>query len=238
MIRWRFKTPCSLATGLTRTSRGQDSSCNFIVYQRKLVLSSSCLSRREPPHVPSLAEAFHRPAPSLTQSTVERANQREFSDAPAGAGTMKHVEAAALYAGDRTSWRMIVTVAEALPSSGPEVAQAAAGFQWDGHGFEAGIGIAASGGGFRAMLFHAGAFLRLSELGILTQAKRISSVSGGSIACGYLASLWNTLAQNGFANFKLVFVEPILALLPTQDRCGGRLDRCLALDFRRRRGSR
>jgi len=104
-----------------------------------------------------------------------------------------------------------MTVAEALPSSGAAIAQAAAGFQWDGHGLEAGIGIAASGGGFRAMLFHAGAFLRLSELGILAKTKRISSVSGGSITCGYLATVWNTLAQNQFKSFKEVFVGPILA---------------------------
>jgi NTE family protein len=104
-----------------------------------------------------------------------------------------------------------MTAPEPLPSSAAQVVQAAAQFQWDGHGFEAGIGIAASGGGFRAMLFHAGALMRLNELGLLPQAKRISSVSGGSITTGFLATVWTSLAQNGFRNFKQTFVEPILA---------------------------
>jgi NTE family protein len=104
-----------------------------------------------------------------------------------------------------------MSTSEAVQSSGPQIVQAATDFQWDGHAFEAGIGIAASGGGFRAMLFHAGAFLRLNELGLLRQAKRISSVSGGSIAVGYLASVWNNLEQHDFKNFKDIYVEPLLA---------------------------
>ena len=103
-----------------------------------------------------------------------------------------------------------------LAGTGNQVAQAAADFQWDGHGFEAGTGIALSGGGFRAMLFHAGALMRLNELGILSRAKRISSVSGGSIAAGYLATVWNTFGAadaNGVFkadNFEAAYVEPIL----------------------------
>jgi NTE family protein len=58
------------------------------------------------------------------------------------------------------------------------------------------------------MLFHAGAFTRLNEVGLLSKAKRISSVSGGSIAAGYLASIWNGLGRadaNGtFADFPIV----------------------------------
>src|SRR5262249_9299935 len=61
------------------------------------------------------------------------------------------------------------------------------------------------------MLFHAGAFMRLAEFGLLEQAKRISSVSGGSIANGYLARLWMQLKQNGFKDFKRLYVEPILS---------------------------
>jgi NTE family protein len=52
---------------------------------------------------------------------------------------------------------------------------------------EVGIGIALSGGGYRAMLYHLGSMLRLFELGVLHQAKRISSVSGGSITSGKVA---------------------------------------------------
>jgi NTE family protein len=40
------------------------------------------------------------------------------------------------------------------------------------------------------MLFHIGALWRLNEEGLLTQASRISSVSGGSITAGWLALCW------------------------------------------------
>ncbi len=40
----------------------------------------------------------------------------------------------------------------------------AAEFDWDGHRLEPGMGLALSGGGFRAMLFHAGALLRLEPV--------------------------------------------------------------------------
>src|SRR5262249_10754871 len=45
-------------------------------------------------------------------------------------------------------------------------------------GVKPGIGLAPSGGGFRATLFHCGALLRLDELGVLSRVDRISSVSG------------------------------------------------------------
>jgi NTE family protein len=93
------------------------------------------------------------------------------------------------------------------------VVQDAAAFQWDGGKLEAGIGIALSGGGFRAMLFHAGALARMNELGLLARAQRISSVSAGSIVNGHLALSWDKLGQadgNGtFPNFKHVIVDPI-----------------------------
>src|SRR3954463_4764513 len=56
-----------------------------------------------------------------------------------------------------------------------------------------GIGLCVSGGGYRAMLFHLGAFLRLFELGLLQKANRISSVSGGSITSAKLALEWHKL---------------------------------------------
>lgn len=55
------------------------------------------------------------------------------------------------------------------------------------------VGFSMSGGGFRATLFHAGAILRLNELGVLPKIDRISSVSGGSITNGILAMAWNRL---------------------------------------------
>ena len=49
------------------------------------------------------------------------------------------------------------------------------------------IGLALSGGGYRASLFHLGVTKRLHELGILQKITHLSSVSGGSIFSAYLA---------------------------------------------------
>jgi NTE family protein len=51
-----------------------------------------------------------------------------------------------------------------------------------------GIALCLSGGGFRAALFHLGALRRLNELGILKQVDVVSTVSGGSIFAGFLAT--------------------------------------------------
>jgi len=48
------------------------------------------------------------------------------------------------------------------------------------------FGIALSGGGYRATLFHLGALRRLNEIGWLPRLERIVSVSGGSLLLGYL----------------------------------------------------
>ncbi|HET9399223.1 MAG TPA: patatin-like phospholipase family protein, partial [Sphingomicrobium sp.] len=78
---------------------------------------------------------------------------------------------------------------------------------------EDGIGIALSGGGYRAMLFHLGTLWRLRDAGLLQQARRISSVSGGSITAGALALAWNKIdwADDG-ASFRRLVAEPIIAL--------------------------
>jgi predicted acylesterase/phospholipase RssA len=49
------------------------------------------------------------------------------------------------------------------------------------------IGLALSGGGFRASIFHLGVIRRLEELGIMPEVSVISSVSGGSIIAAYYA---------------------------------------------------
>lgn len=59
---------------------------------------------------------------------------------------------------------------------------------------DSGIGLCLSGGGYRAMLFHAGSLLRLYEAGVLEKADRISSVSGGSITSAVLALNWSALS--------------------------------------------
>ena len=57
----------------------------------------------------------------------------------------------------------------------------------------AGTSLALSGGGFRAMMFHSGALLRLNEAGFLPHIKQFSSVSGGSITAAVLATSWYQL---------------------------------------------
>jgi len=47
------------------------------------------------------------------------------------------------------------------------------------------IGLALSGGGFRASIFHLGVIRRLEELGIMPHVEVISAVSGGSIIAAY-----------------------------------------------------
>ena len=56
-----------------------------------------------------------------------------------------------------------------------------------------GTGLALSGGGFRAILFHLGSLWKLNELGIFPKLSEISSVSGGSILGTYLGLKWKEL---------------------------------------------
>ena len=62
-----------------------------------------------------------------------------------------------------------------------------------GEKLEEGVALCLSGGGYRAMLFHAGSLWRLNEAGWLSRLDRVSSVSGGSIAAGQLAVAWPEL---------------------------------------------
>jgi NTE family protein len=117
---------------------------------------------------------------------------------------------------DFALWRgSIMSNGTGTGPSETQVAEQVADFTWDGGKLEPGIALAMSGGGFRAMLFHAGALTRLNELGLLSRIKRISSVSGGSIAAGHLAAVWPKLgspdAGGAFASFKQAYVAPILA---------------------------
>lgn len=75
-----------------------------------------------------------------------------------------------------------------------------------------GLALCLSGGGFRAMLFHAGALWRLNEFGLLPKFERISSVSGGSISNGVLGLTWKQLAfdANGVSPvFNEKVIKPI-----------------------------
>src|SRR5262245_33398827 len=56
------------------------------------------------------------------------------------------------------------------------------------------IGLALSGGGFRATLFHLGVVRLLNETRRLSQVKRIGAVSGGSILAAHLVLHWEQYA--------------------------------------------
>src|SRR5437016_4040929 len=78
-------------------------------------------------------------------------------------------------------------------------------------GLENITGLALSGGGFRATLFHCGTLWRLNEVGYLRKLDRISSVSGGSIAAGVLAFHWAKLSftDDEATNFAAEIVNPL-----------------------------
>ena len=77
-------------------------------------------------------------------------------------------------------------------------------------GLDPGIGLAVSGGGYRAMLFHLGSFWRLFELGLLKKLNRISSVSGGSITSAKVGLEWEGL--NSRQDFVDKVVGPVRKL--------------------------
>src|SRR6476619_2762798 len=52
------------------------------------------------------------------------------------------------------------------------------------------IGLALSGGGFRATLYHLGLVRFLRDAGLLTQVSHITAVSGGSIFAAHLTLNW------------------------------------------------
>ena len=54
------------------------------------------------------------------------------------------------------------------------------------------VGLALSGGGFRAAAFHLGVLRQLHAYGLLWKLDVLSCVSGGSIAGAYLASRWRS----------------------------------------------
>jgi len=78
-----------------------------------------------------------------------------------------------------------------------------------------GTALCLSGGGYRAMLFHVGTLWALNDHGWLPRLDRISSVSGGSIAAGVLATAWPKLgfdSSGKAANFGSVFVDRVRML--------------------------
>ena len=75
------------------------------------------------------------------------------------------------------------------------------------------VGLCLSGGGYRAMVYHTGALIRLNELGFLPRLREIASVSGGSIAAAALALAWRNMRFDGTGravNFAETFVIPAI----------------------------
>jgi predicted acylesterase/phospholipase RssA len=58
---------------------------------------------------------------------------------------------------------------------------------------ERGLALCLSGGGYRARVFHVGVLWRLNEVGLLPKLDRVSTVSGGPITSGVLATNWADL---------------------------------------------
>ncbi len=85
---------------------------------------------------------------------------------------------------------------------------------------ENGIGLALSGGGFRAALFHLGALIRLNELCLLSRLSEVTSVSGGSVTAAVLGLAWERLRfENGVAvNFADEVGKPL------REFCGRTID--------------
>lgn len=77
-----------------------------------------------------------------------------------------------------------------------------------------GMGLCLSGGGYRAMLFHLGALIRLNQLGQLRRLRRVSSVSGGSITAAVLGLRWAELQwdeHDRATNLAALVVGPVFA---------------------------
>ena len=66
------------------------------------------------------------------------------------------------------------------------------------------IGLALSGGGYRAAAYHIGTLRALHKLGILKDLDVISSVSGGAIIAAYYA-----LHNDDYENFEKTFIAKL-----------------------------
>jgi NTE family protein len=76
------------------------------------------------------------------------------------------------------------------------------------------LGLCLSGGGYRAMLFHAGAVWRLYEFGLLQRVSVVSAVSGGSIVAAWLGATWAEIDFDRADSeaFRRTVVDPLRGL--------------------------
>jgi NTE family protein len=74
------------------------------------------------------------------------------------------------------------------------------------------MGLALSGGGFRATLFGLGSLWRLNDAGLLGKLDRVTSVSGGAVLMGVLAHRWRQLqfVDGRAGNFEAVIAQPVM----------------------------
>jgi predicted acylesterase/phospholipase RssA len=81
------------------------------------------------------------------------------------------------------------------------------------------IGLALSGGGFRASVFHLGVIRRLAELGWLPHIDMISTVSGGSILGAFMSLRWTDVLNHGadWSAFDLYVAQPFLNAVAERD---------------------
>jgi NTE family protein len=86
------------------------------------------------------------------------------------------------------------------------------------------VGLSLSGGGYRATLFHLGAIRRLNEFAILPKLTTVSSVSGGSILNGFLASRLAKPLSSGIDDFDSEVGRPV------REFCSFDIRRWLALE--------
>lgn len=89
--------------------------------------------------------------------------------------------------------KQLFTATTSPPTSPVNVVPTGSAFD-SGKNPEPGMALCLSGGGYRAMLFHAGTLWRLYEADLLRGMKRISSVSGGSITAAVLGLKWKELS--------------------------------------------
>jgi NTE family protein len=82
-----------------------------------------------------------------------------------------------------------------------------------------GVGLALSGGGYKAVAFHLGGLIRLNQIGWLPKLCRVTGVSAGSIAVAHLARRWNKLDFSGpggvAGNFDEVITRPLHQFVTT-----------------------
>ncbi|MDJ0514163.1 MAG: patatin-like phospholipase family protein [Methyloceanibacter sp.] len=88
------------------------------------------------------------------------------------------------------------------------------------------IGLALSGGGFRATLFHLGLIRFLRDAGLLASVKHLASVSGGSIIAAHLIYRWRDYTSPDDADFEKAASELIAF---TQQDVRGKIVRRLPL---------